>query len=306
MNVVITGGTGFLGQALIAMLLREKYHVVAIVRNAKKFEENIKKDIEIIECPLEKIKDLCIDLSGQESIFYHFAWEGASGEDRKNEKIQLNNIEYAFDALRLADRIGCSKFINAGSIMEYEVMKNIPLDGYKPSINNLYCISKLTANFMLKTLAANLGLQYINIIISNVYGPGEKSERFLNNTLRKMMNGEPIEMTEGLQLYDFIYLEDAIHAIMTVGLRGQGFFSYYIGNRKQRTLKEYVIEMKQILESKSELRFGVIPFNGVSLSYEEFDTGSLEKIGVVPSMSFKQGILKTKEWIQQTEKSKEL
>ena len=60
--------------------------------------------------------------------------------------------------------------------------------------------------------------------------------------------------------------------------------------------------MKEILGSDSELRFGTITFKDIGLSYQEFNTNSLESIGANPQISFRQGIVQTKEWIQNSKK----
>lgn len=299
MNVIMTGATGFIGSNLLRTLLHKGHKVTVIVRDSTKIDSEIKSKINIINCDLEDINSLIIAPLPQhnDTVFFHFSWEGTSGSSRGDTEKQLNNIKYACEALRLAVRSGCKKFINAGSIMEYEVMKNLTVDGFKPEINNIYAVSKLTADFILKTLAATLNIEYNNVIISNVYGPGEKSERFLCNTLKKMLDNKPIEMTEGLQLYDFIYIDDAVEAIVAVASNGLPFHSYYIGNKQQKPLRNYMQEMKRVLNSKSELRFGAIPFNRVGLNYTEFNTNSLETIGIVPKIDFSEGIMITRNWI---------
>lgn len=305
MNVFITGATGFLGHTLVKACIKKGYHVIAIVRSKEKTDLSIEDKITIVESSLEELclSDLMkVTESDRESIFYHFAWDGTSGKERADEKKQLKNIQYSCEVLKMAIELGCKKFIYAGSIMEYEVINNIPQDYYKPSINNLYSISKLTADFMLKTIAANEGIQYNSLIISNVYGPGEKSERFLNNVIRRMLRNEEILMTEGIQLYDFIYLEDAIEAIVKVGEEGKAYASYYIGNREQRPLKEYIIEARKELNSKSEIKFGAISFQGKSLTYKEFNTNSLEELGVSLRTGFKDGIRSIKNWIMDNER----
>lgn len=70
---------------------------------------------------------------------------------------------------------------------------------------------------MAKIVSVNAEIEYINVIISNIYGAGEESERFFNTTLRKMMNHEKIPLTHGEQMYDFIYVSDAVRAIILAG-----------------------------------------------------------------------------------------
>ena len=100
---------------------------------------------------------------------------------------------------------------------------------------------------MLKTIAADINLNYVNVIISNVYGPGERTPRFLNSVIRALINNQDLDLTEGKQLYDFIYIDDAMQMIKMVAEKAKNFESYYIGNTMQYPLREFVIKAKEII-----------------------------------------------------------
>lgn len=300
MKTIVTGATGFIGKWLVRELIAQGNEVTVIVRNKTKIPEVWRKyEVEVIGASLHEFAFLekqDFSKAGYD-IFFHLAWAGTSGMERADSKLQLQNVQSACDAVKLAKKLGCNRFVNAGSIMEYETMQYVPMDGATPGLGNIYSIAKMTADFMAKTVATKEEISYINVIISNIYGAGEKSARFLNTVLRKMIANESIPLTNGEQLYDFIYVTDAVKAIVYVAANGGSNETYYIGNTKQRPLKEFVLEMKQIVESKSELKFGEVPFVGVSLSYNEFDTEKLQRMGFIPRISFEQGIDLTKKWI---------
>lgn len=306
MKYIVTGATGFVGQALVNQLIKEKNHIVVLVRNqAKVPKEWIENDLVTIFISemenynkiVEYIKEKNFD------IFVHLAWSGTSGMERANVKMQLDNVNYCCEAVCLAAKLGCKKFVNAGSIMEYEVIDFIPSDGTQPGLGNIYSTAKLTADYMAKTIAAKEGLNYNNVIISNIYGAGEKSQRFLNTTLRKMLRNESIPLTHGNQLYDFIYITDAVNAIIKVSQSDEIINeSVYIGNTTQKPLKDFILEMKNIVASDSVLLFGAVPFNGALLRYNEFDTFKLEqRLNFVPIVSFEQGIKLTRKWMEEQE-----
>lgn len=299
MNVVITGATGFVGRWLVTELLQQSNRVTVIVRNRVHVPDEWKDRVSIVEATLGELANLCQDnFCGQQvDVFFHLAWDGTSGEKRANVALQLKNIQATCEAVELAGRLNCKRFINAGSIMEYEVIQNCLEDGSMPTMGNIYSTAKMTADFMAKITATKENVDYINVIISNVYGKGERSPRFLNSVMRKMLNNEVIPLTSGKQLYDFIYVTDAVKAIILVAERGHKNSSYYIGNSNQRTLKEFVIEMKNILNSNSELLFGSIPFQGMELQYKDIDTHKLEQLGFVPKVKFAEGVQLTKEGI---------
>lgn len=301
-TVIVTGATGFVGRWLIKELTSRDVKVIAVIRSRQSdaaFLEQI-KNVEIVVCPLNEISTLPHKISKENiDVFYHFAWSGTSGADRADIKLQLENVQATCSAVRAASEIGCKKFVNAGSIMEYEAMQYIPENGSTPALGNIYSIAKQTADFMAKTLAVSLKLSYNNGIISNVYGPGEKSARFINSTIRKFLSKEKTRFTLGDQLYDFIYASDAARAFYLIGERGKPYSSYYIGNTTPKPLKEFIMQIRDGVDKNIELNFGEIPFEGGRLKYTEFDTHKLlDEFGFEPEVAFKQGIANTVKWIQ--------
>lgn len=299
-RAIVTGATGFVGQWLVAELYGSGYDVTAVVRSLKKVPDDWEDKIEIVECNIEDYGNVSRNCfrDSKYDLFFHLAWAGTSGSDRANYGIQLHNVYAACEALRLSKRLGCERFINAGSIMEYEAMQYIPQEGVEPSAGYIYSTAKLAADFMLKSLASQEDIEYINVIISNIYGVGEISERFLNQLLRKMIANQRIALTSGEQLYDFIYVTDAVKGIVYAAKEGEKNVAYYIGNQTPYPLKTYILQIKQLLGSSAELVFGEVPFNGTKLSYREFDTSKLYDMGYRIEVPFQEGILRTAEWIK--------
>lgn len=297
MHAIVTGATGFVGKSLVSQLLEDKKKVTVIVRDKKKVPAEWLDHVSIIECSLDNLKNLSIVNMEPADTFYHFAWSGTSGMERADVTLQLKNVENTVDAVRLAKKLNCTRFVNAGSIMEYEAVKYATADEEKLGMGNIYSTAKLSADFMAKIVATKEEIAYINVIISNIFGVGEKSDRFLNTTLKKMLRNEIIPLTHGNQIYDFIYVSDAIKAIVLAGECGKANCSYYIGNDQQYPLKEFVLKMKEILKSSSELQFGKVPLNAETLNYKEFDTAKLARLGFRPQITFEEGIRKTTEWM---------
>ena len=155
--------------------------------------------------------------------------------------------------------------------MEYECLSDF-MQNSVPPINNCYSVSKYTADFMTQAIANNIGIEYVGIVISNIYGEGEESKRFINTTIKKMIKGESIELSSCEQLYDFIYISDAVRAIYLVAKAGMNNQRYYIGSIEQIPLKQYVIQMKEVCNSNSELLFGKIKSSSKGLDYSVIDS----------------------------------
>lgn len=303
-KAIVTGASGFLGKALVQELIEQGVEVIAVVRNEASSRQLKNYNTQVLVCPLDNYNNLPSLITDKDiDVFYHFAWEGTSGSDRGNVKLQLGNIQGTCDAVHAASKIGCNKFIFAGSIMEYEAIQYVPEDYSTPGIGYIYSTAKQTADFMAKTIANSLKLPYVTAIISNIYGVGERSTRLINTTIHKLINKEHMSFTHGEQLYDFLYITDAVRAFYLIGKNGKAFTSYYIGNPVPHPLNEFIVSIRNIVSKDIELHFGEIPFNGALLNYTEFDTTKLyREFNFTPAVPFEEGIQKTLNWILSMDK----
>lgn len=295
-NVVITGATGFLGSALARYLLKRGVHVWSVVQNsaAAQAVDELKGSV-LVECGLAEISQLASKINSDSiDAFYHFAWGGTSGKMRGDWPLQAENIIGSCEAVSQAKQLGAKRFLFPGSIMEYEEL--IPfLEGNRRHSGSLYSIAKTCANQFSRELCARIGIEYVEMLISNIYGPNERSERFLITVAKKMMDNEHVALSECTQPYDFVYIDDAVKAFAVLGEYGKSAYPYYIGHTEQRPLRDYIHEMKSIFDSSSTLGFGEMPRHGEFDPYARIDTSGLEKLGVSFDTPFSEGVKKIKE-----------
>lgn len=291
MKVVVTGASGFVGSELIKELLHQKHDVIAVVRNKNLVKNIFSEEVRIIECPFEEYGLLSSKIDENIDVFFHFAWAGTSGDIRGNVEAQMKNVIFTKEAVEQAKACNCKRFVYAGSIMEYEAREYLSQNACKPGRGYIYSTAKLSADYIARIMTQDLKMRYVNVVISNIYGSGEKSQRFLNSIVRKMLAHETIELTEGKQLYDFIYISDAVRAIALAGCYGEQADIYYIGNQQQKPLRDFVEVAKETLSSNSKLKYGAITFNGPYLSYNEIDTSILKnEFDFEPTITFEAGI----------------
>ncbi|MEY8337821.1 NAD(P)-dependent oxidoreductase [Lachnospiraceae bacterium 62-35] len=155
MDIIITGGTSFIGLAVIRRMIGEGHHIWAIVRPESANRDKLPKDerVHIIPCSLEYIDQLAnlpetaplleslptyhsTAGGGQGSleqnkdkpyraihgrVFLHMAWDGIGSAGRMDREIQEKNIENSMKALKAAEELCCCRFIFSGSQAEYGV-----------------------------------------------------------------------------------------------------------------------------------------------------------------------------------------
>ncbi|TCS76024.1 NAD-dependent epimerase/dehydratase family protein [Pectinatus cerevisiiphilus] len=302
-RAIVSGANGFIGSAVVKYLISQGIEVIALHR--KNNCDNIPESslIKKMVMDLEKIEDIQKEIPfGKYDIFYHFAWKGSAGEARSDTKLQLQNAQWTVEALRVAHKLGCKRFICAGSIMEYEAMAACYTQGNRPGLGYIYGGGKVVAHIMCMSVAAKLGIELIWPEITNAYGVGEISPRMVNTTIRKCIKNEIPQFTAGTQNYDFVYIADVARAFYLIGKNGKPFHEYLIGSSTARPLKEFLLEMKKTIAQDLEFVFGNVPFTGTNLPIEKFDCTKTEQdTGFKAEVSFAEGIKRTMKWLKEME-----
>jgi len=164
---------------------------------------------------------------------------------------------------------------------------------------DIYGMGKHNAHSMCKSVAVNISIDLLWPMITNAYGVGQLSPRFVNTTLRKIINGEPLQFTIATQNYDFVYVTDVAKAFYLVSEKGKPFCEYMIGSGNARPLKEFILEMQHSCAPNAVPIFGDIPFTGTNMPLSTFDiTAISQDCGFKSEVSFAEGTQRTKEWLK--------
>lgn len=300
-RVIITGADGFVGSYTVNHFLSMGKEVLAldIMPNPKRLQNHV--NLTYMQCDIANRDAMIANIpSGKYDTFVHFAWKGSAGNERVDYNLQMNNALNTVECLKVAKRLGCTRFVCAGSIMEYEVESAIHTQGSRPGLGYIYGMGKHIAHCLCKSVAADIGIDLIWPMITNAYGVGELSPRFVNTTLRKIINGEPLQFTAATQNYDFVYVTDVAKAFYLVAECGKPFCEYMIGSGTARPLKEFILEMVDSCSAKCAPIFGDIPFTGTNMPLSVFSIKAIsEDCGFVPEVSFAEGALKTMNWLKE-------
>lgn len=184
-SVIITGADGFVGSYTTEYFLSQGIEVLALGRKAAPVRLKHHDKMVYRQCDITDRSNIIKAAAGKKyDAFIHFAWDGAA-DKRKDYNVQMKNAIDTVECLKAAKEIGCDRFVGAGSIMEYEVEAAIHTDGTRPGMAYIYGIGKHTAHCLCKPVAAELGIDFIWPMITNAYGPGEFTDRFVNSTLKK-------------------------------------------------------------------------------------------------------------------------
>lgn len=296
-SVIVTGSNGFVGRALVHRLISEGVHVTGIDIHPTSNFGSRSNLFTYLSIDLDKI-DSSMVIDANADVLFHLAWAGSAGEKRTDYQLQLKNAELVMRVIKLVHDIGCAKIVVAGSIMEYETFYATFNKHSRPGLGYIYGSGKLVAHTMGKALAADLNVDLVWGMITNTYGPGEDSPRFINTTLKKIIHRDELLFTSATQNYDFVYIDDVALAFSLLGRYGQAFCEYIIGSSDPKPLRSYIEEMVSTVALGYPMSFGNIPFTGVNLPLSIFD-GSLlkEDTGFSPEITFGKGIMNTYQWL---------
>lgn len=298
-KIILTGATSMLGVALINECIKANIHVTALVRKNSKNINRIPNDdlVNILECNLDKLNSL--NLNETFDAFYHFGWEFTYHEKRNDIESQKINIKYSLDAVELAKRLNCKKFIGAGSQAEYgpkseKISPNTPCSpviAYGKVKNE---VSKITLK-----KCEEYGITHIWVRIFSVYGIYENENTMISQSIRKMLKGEIASYTPSEQEWDYLFSEDAGRAFYLIGLNAENNAIYCLGSGKTKKLKEYINIMRNHINPNLKVKIGDIPYSENQIMYLCADITTLTRdTTFLPKYSFNEGIEKTIEWIK--------
>ena len=110
-----------IGEALIEECLKHGISVCAVIRKDTARKERLPEDphLELVECSLEELETLPEKVNGTFDTFYHIAWGYTGTARNKSVRLQSKNIDYTLKAVEAAAKLGCRRFIGAGSQAEY-------------------------------------------------------------------------------------------------------------------------------------------------------------------------------------------
>lgn len=247
-KAIVSGSLGLVGSSVVRSLIDKKISVLCLGRKKISDEDLIKKfgqhvqylviDMDDIESLPEKIKTLDFEID-QECVFFNFAWGGnnslADGGFDKQFKNSINSSK----AVKIASALGCSKFVNCGTIQESIAELSINNNSKFNNSQRDYAISKIATRDMCLMIAYLEKIDYVHTRLSVPLDPKVENSGYISNVISNIMNGKEYSKPKNDELFDITHIDDVANAYYLIGLNGQNKSDYYVGTSSPRTLNEY-------------------------------------------------------------------
>lgn len=289
MKIVITGANSFIGKRLVKRLLALDYQLVLVLRPEHSIP-NHDENIRIIPLDMEKYGQLG-ELVGACDCFVHLAWDGTRGDTRMDAIRQHRNVEFSTQAVCSMLLAGCRRIITAGSQAEYGPHSDQISEETVCRPNTEYGKAKLEFYHNVVALCEQGGISYKEPRFFSLYGPGDFPGAMIISILQDMLAGNICRLTQGVQLWDYLYIEDAVDGLVKLCTMPCSDGIYNFGSGDVRPLREYIEEMARITRSKSKLLFGDIPYPETGMVSLWPDITKLrQELDWQPTITFAEGV----------------
>ncbi len=298
MDVIITGGTSFIGRAVIRLLLEQGDRVWAAVRpgSSNRGKLPVHRNLHTVEVGMEEISRLPLLLPEKEwDAFLHMAWDGVGSAGRSDPEIQEKNIRCSMETVRAAAALGCRRFLFSGSQAEYGICRELTDEDHPCRPVSQYGRAKLEFGRRAAAFCRECSMEYVHARIYSVYGPGDHPWSLVNSCLRTFSSGGRMDLGECTQKWNFLYIDDMARA-MTELLKSPKLESgiYNVAGEDTRVLREFVEEMHACCGKKGSYEYGKRPPNAEGPASLLPDVRKLEKaVGWKPEVPFQEGIRRT-------------
>ncbi len=295
-HAIISGATSMLGIALTEACAKQGVAVTAIVREGSTKTHLLPASVHVrvVECDLANLSRWTIDKVGDDAVFYHFAWAATDQKSRWIADAQTPNIGFTLDAVRAAKRIGCKRFVGAGSQAEYGRVNGTIARDRAVSPDSAYGVCKYAAGRLAGVLCEELGLDFIWTRVFSLYGPYDAPTTLIQYCINTLLQGKMPLLTSCEQQWDYLHCTDAAQAFLRIGEKGRKNTLYNIASGEARPLRDYVDCLRDQIDPLLPLGIGSKAYEPQQVMYLRGDISNLtEDTGFVPTIPFDKGIAST-------------
>lgn len=303
---VVTGGAGFIGSALVRLLVEHGAGKIVVVDNLLTGRETnldeVRGAIDFHRADIrryDEIKDLVQDA---EAVFHLAAIPSVPRSISDPVPSHEANIDGTFQVLRAARERGARRVVYAASSSAYGGSDVLPkVECMTPDPKSPYALQKLTGEYYARVFSTCFGLETVSLRYFNVYGPRQDPSSpysgvislFMTAVLRRQ---SPLIHGDGEQSRDFTYVEDVVDltwkAASAPGVSGN---VYNAGNGNRYTLNQLWDILQELEGVRIAARHG--PPRAGDVRHSQADTSAARRdLNLSPRFSLTEGLRRTLEW----------
>jgi dTDP-glucose 4,6-dehydratase/UDP-glucose 4-epimerase len=316
MHYIVSGGSGFIGSALVKRLVKDG-HMVSVLDNNSRGDssrlESLKDKIKFFECDIRNTNEVISLTKGADSFIHLAAVNGTENFYKDPEKVLDIGVRGILSAIDVCRHNKIKELIVASSSEAYQTPSLVPTPEKVPLIvpdvmNPRYSYGG--SKIISELLAINYGRKDFNRVMifrpHNVYGPDMGWEhvlpQFILRAIRKIKQHPagriPFEILgNGEQTRAFIHIDDFIDGMMIMIDKGKHLGIYNIGNMEEIAIKDIALKVVEYFGHEADILVGDLA-PGETLRRCP-DIKKIEELGFAPKISFDQGLPSIANWYEQ-------
>jgi nucleoside-diphosphate-sugar epimerase len=227
---------------------------------------------------------------------FHLAWHGVR-RGLRDDASQIDvNVGGSINLFRTAVDVGVRSFVAAGSQAEYGPATERLNEGHPTRPRTLYGAAKLATSVLLERLAELDAVQLAWLRVFSVYGPRDDADTLISSLVRQFLAGERPAVTSGAQLWDYLHVDDAADAFLSVARSGaSGVMN--VGAGLATPLRDTITMVRDLIDPSLEIGFGEVPIREGAVTRLEPDIARLQAAtGWAPRIGLEEGLRGTIEW----------
>jgi UDP-glucose 4-epimerase len=304
MRCLVTGASGFLGSHLVRKLVHEGHQVLAAVRSSSDLWrlKDVHDRISFVFAPLKDVRSCRSEiLTFRPEVTFHFAWTGGNSSKYANDCEQVfENVPGSLDLAQIVAEAGCSTLIYAGSSLEYGKFQIPARETDLPAPTNLYGAAKYGTEILLQGLCSASGIRFCGVRVFWTYGHMDDPSRMIPSVIASLLAGKSPSLTEGKQLWDFLFIEDAIRALLLLALTRDAEGIFNLGSGMPVAVRTVVELIKDSIDASPAVQFGAVPYGPHQVMHLEADISRLKMAtGWTPQVRIEEGIRRTVGWYKE-------
>jgi dTDP-glucose 4,6-dehydratase len=306
-KILVTGGAGFIGSALVRELLKDGGKVIVydnfVTGDLSNLEE-VKKEIKIIEGDILDPNLAQIFKENEIDIVFNLAAEPYIPSCyEKPERFFQVNAYGAMNVLLAAKKASVKRILQYSSSEVYGTAIYTPMDESHPTLPcSTYAVSKLAADRLCFTLYHEQKIPIIILRQFNVYGPRETHPYVIPEIITQLNKGKELKLGNIKATRDFTYVEDAAKGSIALMKCDQAVGqTINMGSGKDYSIKEIAQKIAKLMGQKN------IKIKVENKRFRPFDVQKLQanffkmhqSTGWEPKIAFEEGLKRTIEWYKQ-------
>lgn len=308
MKILLLGAAGFIGTNLAITLDKNSCDEITLVDKKREYFNNILKlnlkNIKIVEDQLDINSNFDELIEGQDMIYHLVSTTIPSTSNQQISQELIANVVFTSKLLDACVRQKIRKviFISSGGTV-YGKEAICPLKEDTPTYPiSSYGIQKISIEKLLYLYNYLYGLDYRVIRLANPYGPYQRPNGVLGAvttfTYKAINQEEIIVYGDGSVIRDFIYIDDAIKAIVNIALNDKDYKTYNVGSGYGTSINQLLKIIQISLNIKLNVKYldgrkVDVPVNYLDISRYESDFGKLN------NTSLENGIKKTANFLKE-------